>query len=82
MPIDKNDFDKGFIPLKIPEVEDGDDNAKGKGVKKGSVFNESFLGAGVKDGAVLAFKFDERDDEEWDVIMPSYEDEAASQGKS
>lgn len=84
VPRDKNDPSKGWVALKIPEVEDGD--AKGKGVKKGSVLNESPLGAGLKDGAMLAFKFTkgtEEDgmdvDDEWDVIIPSYDDEAGSQ---
>lgn len=84
VPIDKNDISKGWLPLKIPEVEDVD--TKGKGVKKGSVLNENPLGAGLKDGAVIAFKFNEGDggdgmDEEWDVVMPSFDDEALSQGK-
>ncbi len=81
LPIDKNDINKGWVPLKIPELEDGD--TKGKGIKKGTVLNESPLGAGLKDGALLAFKFREGDDEEdakWDVIIPSYDDEPASQG--
>lgn len=84
MPRDKNDPDKGWVPITIPEVEDGD--TKGKGVKKGSVLNGSPLGAGLKDGTMLAFKFttkvkeDEMDlDDEWDVIIPSYDDEAGSQ---
>ena len=68
------------MPLKIPEIEDGD--VKGKGVKKGSVLNENPLGAGLKDGAVLAFKFEEGDDGEWDVVMPSFDDEPLSQGGS
>lgn len=84
VPVDKNDIDKGWMPLKIPELEDGD--TKGKGVKKGSVLNENPLGAGLKDGAMLAFKFKDGDaedplDDEWDVIIPSYEEEASSQGR-
>ncbi len=81
--VDKNDISKGWVPLKIPEVEEGD--TKSKGVKKGTVLNESPLGAGLKDGALLAFKFRERGeekDDEWDVIMPSYDDEPASQGRT
>ena len=84
VPRDKNDINKGWVPLKIPEAEEAD--VKGKGVKKGSVLNESPLGAGLKDGAMLAFRFtkgaaeDGMDlDEEWDVIMPSYDDEVESQ---
>ena len=72
------------MPLKIPEGEEAD--VKGKGVKKGSVLNGSPLGAGLKDGAMLAFRFtkgaeeDAMDlDDEWDVIMPSYDDEVESQ---
>lgn len=85
LPIDKNDIDKGWVPLKIPEMEDKD--VKGKGVKKGSVLNENPLGAGLKDGAMLAFKFREGDDtadtdDGWDVVMPTYEEESASQGRS
>ena len=86
MPKDKNDPSKGWVALKIPEVEDGD--TKGKGVKKGSVLNGSPLGAGLKDGTMLAFRFtkgaseDEMDlDDEWDVIIPSYDDEAGSQSQ-
>lgn len=84
---DKNDPDKGWVALKIPEVEDGD--TKGKGVKRGSVLNGSPLGAGLKDGSMLAFKFTtevkedgmDLDDDEWDVIVPSYDDEAGSQSQ-
>ena len=89
IPIDKHDVNKGWMPLKIPEVEDGE-LAKGKGVKKGSVLNENPLGAGLKDGAVLAFRFVDEEEEDndggegdgWDVVMPSYDDEALSQGGS
>lgn len=80
VPRDKNDPSKGWVALKIPEVEDGD--TKGKGVKKGSVLNENPLGAGLKDGAMLAFRFAKAAeeggmdvDDEWDVVIPSYDDE-------
>ena len=86
MPKDKNDPSKGWVALKIPEVEDGD--TKGKGVKKGSVLNGSPLGAGLKDGTMLAFRFTKRSkdddmdvDDEWDVIIPSYDDEPESQSQ-
>ena len=82
MPRDKNDISKGWVSLAIPELDDGD--TKGKGVKKGSVLNESPLGAGLKDGAMLAFRFNGKDaaedddemdlDVEWDVIIPDFED--------
>ena len=57
---------------------------------KKSVFNASPAGAGLKDGGMVAFRFrggDERmdedgldvdDDGEWDVVMPSYEEESQS----
>ena len=86
LPIDKNDPSKGWVPLEIPEVSDTD--TKGKGVKKGSVLNQSPLGAGLKDGAMLAFKFKDPDaqdvmelDDEWDVVIPKYEDEDGSQSQ-
>ena len=88
MPRDKYDISKGWVPLKIPEVEDVDTKGKGKGVKKDSVLNGSPLGAGLKDGAMLAFRFakgpaeDGMDvDDEWDVIIPSYDDEVGNQGQ-
>ncbi|KAL6714108.1 hypothetical protein ACLMJK_008602 [Lecanora helva] len=82
LPVDKNNIGKGWVHLKIPEVEDGD--TKGKGVKKGSILNENPLGAGLRDGALVAFKFGDEDgqdgmDDEWDVVMPSYDDENSSQ---
>lgn len=80
VPIDKYEPGKGWINLSIPEVEDGDSRAKG--VKKGSVINMNPIGAGLKDGALLAFKFQEEGvmevDNDWDVIMPSFEDEGGS----
>lgn len=52
------------------------------------MLNGSPLGAGLKDGTMLAFRFtkgatdDEMDlDGEWDVIIPSYDDEAGSQSQ-
>ena len=70
------------MDLLIPEDENGDGGKKREGtVKKGSVLNESPLGAGLRDGDVIAFKF-EREEEEWDVTFPSYEEEdAAEEGK-
>ncbi|KAM0804398.1 hypothetical protein BDR22DRAFT_818044 [Usnea florida] len=90
VPRDKNDPSRGWVALKIPELEDGD--TKGKGVKKGSVLNESPLGAGLKDGAMVAFRFVSKEtkeaeedlmdvDDDWDVIIPSYDDEAGSQSQ-
>jgi hypothetical protein len=86
VPIDKNDPGKGWVPLEIPEVSDTD--TKGKGVKKGSVLNRSPLGAGLKDGAMLAFKFRDVDaqdvmelDDEWDVVIPTYDEEDGSQSQ-
>ena len=85
LPVDKNDISKGWVALEIPEVDEG--STKAKGVKKGSILNESPLGAALKNGDMLAFKFKDADaeeddmvmDTEWDVIIPSFEDESGSQ---
>ncbi|MCJ1428079.1 hypothetical protein MMC29_005987 [Sticta canariensis] len=91
IPVDKNDPGKGWVGLEIPEI-DGDEDAecKSKGVRKGSVLNASPLGAGLKDGAMIAFKFreegaedtDNPDRDDWEVIIPSYDDEYGSQDGS
>jgi len=93
VPIDKNDFSKGWVKLEIPEteIEDGPNGKKKVGGKK-SVLNASPQGAGLKDGAVLAFRFRESGKEEdegdldedagkWDVMIPSYDDEYGSQAE-
>lgn len=85
MPVDRNDYNKGWVDLLIPEVEDGEDEDGGGGgggkVKKGSVLNESPLGAGLRDGDVIAFRFRGEGErtEEWDVVIPSYEEEDAEE---
>ncbi|KAL9613129.1 MAG: hypothetical protein Q9167_002294 [Letrouitia subvulpina] len=84
VPVDSNNDSKGWIDLEIPELN-GED---GKSSKKTSVLNSSPLGAGLKDGAILAFKFrkersqdDEMDidDTDWDVVMPTFEEAVADQ---
>ncbi|MCJ1246916.1 hypothetical protein MMC30_004127 [Trapelia coarctata] len=91
VPVDRNDIAKGWVGLDIPVMENGDsleDTKKRR--KKDSVLSGSPLGAGLKDGAMLAFKFkgedaemdgdgSEADDGNWDVIIPSYEEESLSQ---
>ncbi|KAG7007005.1 hypothetical protein G7Y79_00012g033410 [Physcia stellaris] len=91
VPVDRNDYSKGWVDLLIPEAdhdENGDEDGGGGGggkVKKGSVLNESPLGAGLRDGDVIAFRFrgeGEREGEkteEWDVVIPSYEEEDAEE---
>ncbi|MCJ1476229.1 hypothetical protein MMC13_004895 [Lambiella insularis] len=90
VPIDKNDLSKGWVQLDIPamEIEDGNGGRKKIGGKD-SVLNASPLGAGLRDGAILAFKWqpegvkmdkDSSDGSNWDVIVPTYEDDQASQG--
>lgn len=81
--VDKHDITKGWIPLMIPEVEEAD-LKKGKGVKKGSYFNESPQGAGLEDVSTVAFEFrdpsggDNMDmDQTFDVIIPSYDDDGS-----
>lgn len=91
VPVDRNDIAKGWVDLEIPAMENGDDSEdtkKGRG--KDSVLNGNPLGAGLKDGSMLAFKFKSEDaemdgdgsevvDGNWDVTIPSYEEEAFSQ---
>lgn len=93
LPVDKNDFSKGWVRLEILEMEaeDGVNGKKKVGGKK-SVLNASPQGAGLKDGAVLAFRFSESVNEDadggldddvgkWNVMIPSYEDEYGSQAE-
>ena len=74
--VDENDLSKGWVAVEISE-----DGAKKKG-RPSSVVNDSPMGAGLKDGMMLAFRFRseeemERDvsDDGWNVLVPSYEDE-------
>lgn len=82
-----NDPAQGWTDLEIPEVED---DIRKKGSKKSGVLNASPTGAGLKDGSILAIKFrseasDADDlnmlDNEWDVVMPTFDDEEGSQNK-
>lgn len=91
VPVDKNDIAKGWVGLDIPATETEDEVGNTTKVGgKDSMVNGSPLGAGLKDGAMLAFKFkgedtkmggedSELDDSSWDVVIPSYEEESASQ---
>ncbi|KAI4188599.1 MAG: hypothetical protein L6R41_002027 [Letrouitia leprolyta] len=88
VPIDGNDPSQGWINLEIPELEE--DGGK-KGNKNPSVLNATPIGAGLKDGMALAFKFRKQtsggdemdiDDNEWDVVIPNYDDEEGSQVKN
>lgn len=55
--MDKNKIEKGWVDLVITEPEDEEKMVTlPKGVRK-SVLNGSPLGAGLNDGAMLAFKF-------------------------
>lgn len=70
--------------LVITEPEDGESVvALPKGVRK-TVLNGSPLGAGLKDGSILAFKFRNASDETtmddvWDVVMPQFDDDEGSE---
>ena len=86
MPIDKYDLYRGWIDLEIPDLDD----EGGKSKKKTNVLNETPMGAGLKDGSTLAFKFRKErsedddldmDDGEWDVMVPSYDEDFNSQTK-
>ncbi|MCJ1365702.1 hypothetical protein MMC16_004827 [Acarospora aff. strigata] len=94
VPLEKNDFSRGWVKLEIPEtdVEDGAGGKKKVGGKK-SILNSSPQGAGLKDGAALAFRFLEggdgldedgleADHGKWNVVIPSYEDEYGSQAEA
>lgn len=72
VPVEKNDPKQGWVNL---EIEGADVN--GKTSKKGSVLNENPMGAGLKDGALLAFRF-ATEQNTWDIITPSYDDEAST----
>jgi hypothetical protein len=84
VPVDKHDVEKGWVDLIITEPEDGERVvALPKGARK-SVLNSSPLGAGLKDGSMLAFKFrktgaNTTEDGDWDVLMPSFDDDDGSQ---
>ena len=79
VPMDKNNMDKGWVNLEIPEFDEGETKKKG-GVKKGSVLNASPVGAGLKDGDMLAVRFrkapiDEMElDDDWEVTLPNLDD--------
>ncbi|MCJ1321314.1 hypothetical protein MMC15_006658 [Xylographa vitiligo] len=87
IPVDRNDPSKGWVGLDIPAMDTEDEiGSKKKLGGKRSVLNASPLGAGLRDGSLLAFKFRSEDakkdddgldldDSDWDVIMPSYDEE-------
>ena len=70
VPVDKNDPGQGWVELEMQLENGGNKNGKSN-----SVFNENPMGAGLKDGSLLTFKFDPA--EEWDAIMPSYDEDEA-----
>ncbi|EFE40956.1 conserved hypothetical protein [Trichophyton verrucosum HKI 0517] len=86
VPLDRNNLEKGWQPLAIPDGKAD----KGAGKGKNSVFNSSPQGADLRDAQAIAFRFrkaSERsavkdgdlemdlDDPGWDVLIPSYDDE-------
>lgn len=63
--------------MEIPELDDLT-GAK-KGIRKGSILNQSPQGAGLINGQAMAFKFrtetsDDMLDDEWDVVLPNPDD--------
>lgn len=63
--------------MEIPELDDLT-GAK-KGVRKGSILNQTPQGAGLINGQAMAFKFrtetsDDMLDDEWDVFLPNPDD--------
>ena len=91
LPADKNDLRQGWTSLDSrfsTEVADKGGNGKRDGAN--GILDDSPSGVGLKDGGVLAFRLraaNENGPEDaqytnnqfWDVALPSYEDEAASQ---
>ena len=86
IPVDRYDLSKGWVGLDIPDFDE--DGEKTKKIGKNNILNSSPFGAGLKDGAVLAFKFRDAsmteedldlDDSNWDVVLPNYEEEYGSQ---
>ncbi|KAJ9616339.1 hypothetical protein H2200_000057 [Cladophialophora chaetospira] len=95
---DKKDASKGWVPMEIKEQEiTGPKGTKKKVGGKDSVLNESPLGAGLSDGAWVAYRvkperkepqveddakmegtpdIDIEEDPGFDVVIPSFEDEA------
>lgn len=79
VPLDKNNLEKGWTRLEIPE---GDEKGRSSGKGKKSIFNAGPQGAELKDSQALAFRFREAgagdmevDDPGWDVLIPSYDDD-------
>jgi hypothetical protein len=72
LPVDKFDESKGWVKIEIPTTQTN-------GVGSGSVLNSSLLGAGVKDGSVIGFKFvpagEDENSVEWDVVFPTYQED-------
>lgn len=90
VPVERNDPSRGWMRLDIPETEVKVNGASKRVGGKKSVLNSSPLGAGLRDGAMLAFRFQEGgagvdedgldgEEEGWDVLIPSYEEEYGSQ---
>ena len=64
--------DEEEMETKKRKKKPGRPSTKGQGVRR-----ESPMGAGLKDGAAVAFRFrgGEEEEGEWDVVVPRYEDE-------
>ena len=95
---DKKDASKGFVPMEIKEQEvNGPSGTKKRVGGKNSIINQSPHGAGLSDGAWVAFRakperkalqvqddddmegtpdIDIEEDPGFDVVLPSFEDEA------
>ncbi|KAI9728412.1 MAG: hypothetical protein M1828_003812 [Chrysothrix sp. TS-e1954] len=79
-PKDAQDYTQGWIRLN-PEGFSEDEEGSKKRIISRKVAEDSPKAAGLKEGAVLAYKFKtEKDeglgdeDENWDVVIPSFED--------
>ncbi|KAJ5552348.1 hypothetical protein N7494_001726 [Penicillium frequentans] len=75
IPVDRSELEKGWTRLIKAEPTITEGVAKGTGNTGGTV-----LSAGLENGHVVAFRFRradevEKDDGDWDVIIPSFDDE-------
>ena len=71
VPVDRNDLSQGWVEMELP---DDDEPIKKSKATNGSSLHQTPQAAGLNDGFMLAFRF-ESEEGDWDVIMPSYDDE-------
>lgn len=80
-PVDNNDLSQGWERLQPPEEAEGEVDGKGKGKASavggkpsGGVLKDTPMGARLKDGAVVAFRF-RGIGEEWEMVDQGDDDD-------